>query len=188
MNEKRQILWSDLHLNFNDWKDELKSEHPNYSQDDLVLTMFEKVDEQLFELVSSLDMQLSQPIIIIGDIGRWNGRVQGYKMIESGNIKDCFYTDCFYTDCDLNEYYIDKLGDLRCEAVHHDGTNHYLYRVFKDNVSEEQIENLKSKLYYGKATRADITRVTIRLGDDIAKVYNITIPKQRKSIQMERAG
>lgn len=104
-------------------------------------------------------------------------------MIESGNIKECFYSDC-----DCNEWYVDKLGDLRCEAVHHDGTNYYLYRVFKDNVSEEQIENLKWKIYCGKATRADITRVTKRLGDDIAKVYNITVPKQRKSIEMERAG
>lgn len=183
MNENRQILWSDLHLDFDDWKDELKVEYPDYSKDDLVLTMFEMVDEQLHDLVSNLDIQLSKPIIVIGDIGRWNGRVQGYKMIESGNIKECFCTDC-----DLNEFYIDKLGDLRCEAVHHDGTNHYLYRVFKDSVSEEQIENLKWKLYHGKATRADITRVTKRLGDDIAKVYNITIPKQRKSIEMERAG
>ena len=38
----------------------------------------------------NLNVQLSQPIIVIGDIGRWNGRVSGYKMIDSGNIKDCF--------------------------------------------------------------------------------------------------
>ncbi len=183
MNEKRQILWSDLNLDFNDWKDDLRAEYPELNENELIDLMYDTNSDYLNDLRDNLNMQFSQPIIICGDIGRWNGRVQGYKMIESGNIKDCFYTDC-----DLNEYYIDKLGDLRCEAVHHDGTNHYLYRVFKDNVSEEQIENLKSKLYYGKATRADITRVTKRLGDDIAKVYNITIPKQRKSIQMERAG
>jgi len=44
MNEKRQILWSDLHLDFNDWKDDLKSEYPDFSKDYLVQTMFEIVD------------------------------------------------------------------------------------------------------------------------------------------------
>lgn len=183
MNEKRQILWSDLYLDFNDWKDDLQSEYPDYSEEKLFDLMYDINSDYINDLRDNLDMQLSQSIIIIGDIGRWNGRVSGYKIIHSGNLKDCFYTEC-----DYSEWYVDKLGDLRCEAVHHDGTNHYLYRVFKENVSEEQIENLKSKLYYGKATRADITRVTKRLGDDIAKVYNITVPKQRKSIQMERAG
>lgn len=55
---------------------------------------------------------------------------------------------------------MDKYGDLRADAVHHDGTNHYLYRAFKDGVSDTQKENLQYKIYCGKATRADITRVT----------------------------
>ena len=179
MNEKRQILWSDLHLDFNDWKDDLRAEFPELNENQLYEIMYNENNEQLDILRDDLNIRFSQPIIIIGDIGR----VSGYKIIHSGNLKDCFYSDCDYA-----EWYVDKLGDLRCEAAHHDGNNYYLYRVFKDNVSEEQIENLKSKLYYGKATRSDITRITKRLGEDIAKVYNITVPKQRKSIQMERAG
>ena len=35
------------------------------------------------------------------------------------------------------------------------------------------------KIYSGKVTRADIMRVTKRLGDDIAKVYGFDIPKSR---------
>ena len=79
------------------------------------------------------------------------------------------------------EWYVDKYGDLRADATHHDGTNHYLYRVFKDGVSETQMENLRDKIYHGKATRADITRLTRRLGDEIAAVYGFDIPKQRVS-------
>jgi hypothetical protein len=79
---------------------------------------------------------------------------------------------------------VDKLGDLRCEAVHHDGTNHYLYRTYKDGVSEYQINNLKEKLYNGTATRADITRITKRLGDEIGKVYGWYFPtKQPQKVQ-----
>lgn len=131
----------------------------------------------------NLNRQLSQPILIIGDLGLWNGRANGYKMIDSGNLKDCLYTNS-----DMAEWYVDKRGDLRCDAVHHDGTNHYLYRVFKDGVSETQIENLQNKIYFGKATRADITRVTRRLGDEINKVYNIDLPfaREKQPREIER--
>ena len=64
--------------------------------------------------------------------------------------------------------------------------NHYLYRVFKDGVTDKQIENLQDKIYNGKATRADITRVTKRLGDDIAGVYGFSIPKQRQPNEQSR--
>ena len=67
-----------------------------------------------------------------------------------------------------------------------DGRNYYLYRVYKDNATESQIENLKAKIYEGKATRADITRVTRRLGDDIAAVYGFTIPRQKQNKEIER--
>ncbi len=70
---------------------------------------------------------------------------------------------------------------MRCDAVHHDGTNHYLYRTYKDGVSDAQIENLKEKIYRGTATRADITRITHRLGDEIGKVYGWDFPKQSLS-------
>ena len=75
--------------------------------------------------------------------------------------------------------YVDKNGDLRADAIHHDGTNHYLYRVFKRGVTDAQIENLQDKIYCRRATRADITRVTQRLGDSIAAIYGFRIPKQR---------
>ncbi|MFR5584234.1 MAG: hypothetical protein ACLTLQ_10830 [[Clostridium] scindens] len=44
------------------------------------------------------------------------------------------------------------------------------------------IELLKEKLYRGTATRADITRVTRRLGDDIAKVYGF-LPGSGRPLQ-----
>ena len=155
--------------------------YPGYSDDELYDIMVKSNAENLYDERVNLNIQLSQPIIVIGDLGRWNGRVSGYKMIDSGNIKDCLYSDT-----DYNEWYVDKYGDLRADAVHHDGTNHYLYRVFKDGVTDTQIENLQDKIYNGKATRADITRVTKRLGDDIAGVYGFPIPKQRQPNEQAR--
>ena len=184
----RHIIWSNMNLEADDWRDGYKEyleingldDDPN-DEDKLYEYMVETNDEYLSDERINLNLQLSQPIIVIGDLGRWNGRVSGYKMIDSGNIKDCLYSDTDYT-----EWYVDKYGDLRADAVHHDGTNHYLYRVFKDGVTDTQIENLQDKIYNGKATRADITRVTKRLGDDIAGVYGFPIPKQRQPNEQAR--
>lgn len=175
MTKNKYVLWSDIDLDFDDWKDNLQAEYPDMSENELLAVMYKINADHLGDERMNLDKQLSQPIIIIGDIGRWNGRVQGYKMIDSGNLKDCLYTDC-----DMAEWYVDRRGDLRCTAVHHDGTNYYLYRVFKDSASEIQIENLQNKIYYGKATRSDITRVTKRLGDEISKIYGIDLPFTRE--------
>lgn len=184
----RHIIWSNMNLEADDWRDSYKEyleingldDDPN-DENKLYEYMVEANDDYLSDERRNLDIQFSQPIIVIGDLGRWNGRVTGYKMIDSGNI-----TDCLYSDTDYTEWYVDKYGDLRANAVHHDGTNHYLYRVFKDGVTDTQIENLQDKIYNGKATRADITRVTKRLGDDIAGVYGFPIPKQRQPNEQAR--
>ena len=177
----RHIIWSNVNLDIDDWRDNMREQlqENGFSTDEIIE---DRLYEEMLETNASylddervnLNIQQSQPIIVIADLGRWNGRFQGYKMIESGNIKDCLYSDTDYT-----EWYVDKLGDLRADAIHHDGTNHYLYRAFKDGVTPEQIESLQDKIYSGKATRTDITRATKRLGDDIAKVYGFDIPKSR---------
>ncbi len=175
MNEEKHIIWSDYDLDLEDWRTDLQEEYPDSSDDELYQIMCERNNDYLYDERVNLNIQLSQPILVIADLGRWNGRFSGYREIESGNIKDCLYSEM-----DYNTWFVDKYGDLRCDAVHHDGTNHYLYRVYKSGVSEAQIDRLKDKIYNGTATRQDITRVTKRIGDDIAKVYGWKIRKPRE--------
>ncbi len=184
----RHIIWSNMNLDVDDWREGYEEyleinelDDDPADENELYQWMVETNDEYLYDERANLNVQLSQPIIAIADLGLWYGRRSGYKMIDSGNIKDCLYSDTDYT-----EWYVDKYGDLRADAAHHDGTNHYLYRVFKHGVTETQIENLQNKIYCGNATRADITRVTRRLGDEIAKVYGFDIPKQRATAELAR--
>ena len=164
------VIWSNYNLDYEDWRADMEEFYPNLSEDERIERMYELNNEYLDDERINLNVELENEILVIGDLGLWNGRRSGYKEIASGNIRDCLYCDCDYA-----EWYIDRLGDFRCTCSHHDGTNHYLYRVYKSGVTEEQKDNLKSKLYDGTATRSDITRITRRLGDDIAKVYGFRI-------------
>ena len=181
MKEDRHVIWSNYDLDYEDWRDDLEAEYPELTEDQRIALMYEINGDYLDDERVNLNIQLSQPIIVIGDLGLWYGRRSGYKEIESGNIRDCLYADT-----DYSTWYVDKLGDLRCDAIHHDGTDHYLYRAYKDGVRESQIDLLKDKLYRGIATRSDVTRITRRLGDDIARVYGFSIPRARQAPVMER--
>ena len=176
MKDGRHIIWSN-DIDYDDWREDLEEQYPDLTETERMELMYELNGDYLDDERSNLDIQLSRPILVVGDLGLWHGRRMGYKEILSGNIRDCLYSE---RDMDYSTWYVDKNGDFRCDATHHDGTNHYLYRVFKDGVTDTQIENLQDKIYNGKATRADITRVTKRLGDDIAGVYGFPIPKQRQ--------
>lgn len=176
MNDKRNLIWSNYDLDYDDWRADLEEYYPELSENERIEVMYETNNDYLDDERVNLDIQLNMPILVIGDLGLWTGRYSGYKEIASGNIKDCLFADT-----DYSSWYVDTLGDLRCDASHHDGTNHYLYRVYKDGVSEEQMDNLKDKIYRGVATRADITRITRRLGDEIGKVYGWSFPKRGRT-------
>lgn len=175
MTAKKHVIWSNYDLDVNDDWTEAYKEHleindeevpEEIDEDDVYEYMVETNADYLDDERTNLNIQLTRPILVIGDLGLWNGRRMGYKEIPSGNIRDCLYSDC-----DYNTWYVDGQGDLRCEAIHHDGRNYYTYRAFKPEATVAQMENLKDKLYHGTATRADITRITMRLGDAIGKVY-----------------
>ena len=167
----RHVIWSDIHLDYEDWREQLEEDYPELTDEERYQQMLEINSEYLSDERANLNVQMAEPILVIADIGRWNGRFSGYKVIESGNI-----SDCLQAEADMNEWYVDRLGDLRCDSIHHDGTNHLLYRAFKENTSQSQRERLLMRIYNGLATRMDITAVTKRLGDEISKVYGFDIP------------
>ncbi len=169
--DEKHVIWSDINLNLDDWRDDILSDHPGASEDELYCIMSETNTEYLNDERSNLNIQLSKSILVFADLGLWNGRKTGYKVIESGNIKDCFNSTC-----DNNEWYVDDKGDLRCTAIHHDGTNHYLYRVVRDNVLYDDFQDLLDLIYDGKATEKDVIACTERLGDKIGAVYGWTLP------------
>lgn len=150
-------------------RDDLTDEEVSLlSYDEFYNRMSEYLDDEHRRVCADLNVQYNMPILIIADLGLWNGRRHGSVLIRSGRLSDCFRTNC---DCATWYWYVDGRKNLRCDAYHHDGHNHYLYRVFKPGVSDTQIKNLQYKIAEGAATSADISRLTSRVGDAIAEIY-----------------
>lgn len=180
MAEYKHLIWTN-DVDYEDWREDLEAEYPDATEQERIDLMHEINNDYLDDERCKMNIQLDREILVVADLGLWDGRRQAYNEIKSGNIKDCLYgQNCDYYDT----WYVDDLGDLRCDAVHHDGTNRLMYRVYKPDATVAQILNLKEKLYFGKATRKDITHVTERLGDKIAKVYGWKI---RKTIRRKDA-
>ena len=169
---KKHIIWNADLGNLEDWRDAF--------EDGDKLS-----DEELFERASELNAEyfydetdynlrnaeITEQVVVIGDLGFWYGRRSGYRCITTDNIGDAIKRAAFPVDLSYDEVFVDELGDLRITQHHHDGTNYLTVRTWKPEATERQRDNLLHKLYMGTATRRDITRVTRRLGDDIAAVY-----------------
>lgn len=183
--ERKYIIWSNENLDTEDWKESFKEfiEKNNLDidpndEEKLHKYMVETNDEYLSDERVNLNINVpdTDTVLVIADLEFWDGRCSAYREIHADKISDCLYTD---PDTDYTTWYLDNRGDFCCDQIHHDGTNHLCFRAYKPNMTEAQKENLKAKLYMGTATRADITRVTQRLGDEIAKVYGWDIPKSK---------
>lgn len=163
----QRIIWSSI-IKLEDWEDYL-SELEEEREEKLT-------EEEKWNIVTdnnmyfynyerdNLDIDLNENIVILASLGLWHGRVNGVKEI-GDNIKDCLYTDC-----DNATWYCDGYN-FCCTAYHHDGTNHYTYRVYKDGLTEEQKEYFKQKYMKGEANSNFISRYTKSLRPFIKQVY-----------------
>ena len=170
---KKYTIWQNFDINADDWRDDYQECH-GLSDDE----MSEIGDNEVYQWAyyvnysyldderCNLDINVGSEIIVIGDIGLWDGRVRGYKIIKSGNIRDCLYDE----ECDFCDWYCDGY-DMRFTGAHHDGRNYYLYRKWKDGLTECQKDNFLADMYQGSATHKDILRYTRSIRPYISAVY-----------------
>lgn len=116
-----------------------------------------------YDEVDNLNRPLSNNIIALADLGLWDGRKTGFKIL--GNNLKCI----FQISEDRNCYYADG-RNVRAKCIHHDGTNYILFRKLKDGVTVEQIENLVFKNDF-TLTPQQISRYTESLRPYLAEIY-----------------
>lgn len=167
---KKHIIWSNMNLDVEDWRDDYKESCENNDmeydpEDELAIYewMMETNNAYLDDERINLDKIVDGRILVIADLGRWNGRSSGYKIIDSCNIKDILHSDC-----DDMEWYGDGYN-IRSVGHHHDGTNYCLYRVIREN---RNIDNLLDAIYSGEEiTSSKLNYYTKSLYKDVAKIY-----------------
>lgn len=167
---KQYIIWKSSQ-DFDDWKENLRAEYPESSDEELMRLMDETNSEYLMDEKANLGgISIPNGILVVADLGLWNGRRNGIlKQAEITEVKDCL-RGFVNGDSDLT-IYVDNKGELRSDEAHHDGTNHYLFRAFKPNVTQEQKDALYELIYYQHEYESRMRRLTYRLGDLIGDVY-----------------
>lgn len=85
MTEQKHIIWSS-DPDYEDWRGDLEEQYPELSEQERMELMVEQNNDYLDDERCNLNIQLSRPILLIADIGRWDGRYPGYAEIKSGNI------------------------------------------------------------------------------------------------------
>lgn len=174
---EKRIVWSNRNLDLKDWIKDLRENYPDENREQLYERMCKINDEYFNDERMNLNCHVGEDIIAIADLGRWNGRFRGYKELNSDNLRDCLEV---LKDCEYNEWYVDREGEFRSTQSHHDGTHYICYRMWKQEATDEQREELLESLYNGRATQEDIDRLTEKLGKTIGEVYGWDFPTKQK--------
>jgi hypothetical protein len=167
----KHIIWSNLNLDIDDWRDgykewleinEIDDRDPD-NEDDIYNWMVETNSEYLGDEQMNLDKVVDGRILVIADLGLWDGRKSGYKILDT-NIKKIFDIGGF----DYAEFFGDG-KDIRAKEIHHDGTNYYLYRVIRE---DRDIDKLLDAIYDGEEISSQkLNYYTRSLYKDVADVY-----------------
>lgn len=165
---KRLTIWSNRNINPADWQeayDEVK-ELNGWDEDEYSLWDYinETLDIYLDDERRNLDIPLSGRVLVIADLGLWDGRKQAYQILPRKNVNEIFCCHEDYT----TEWYSDGYN-IKAVDVHHDGTNYYEFREIRE---DRNIQNLLNAIYNGeKITRKKLNYYTKSLHPYVAKVY-----------------
>lgn len=112
----------------------------------------------------NLDICMDGRVLVIANLGLWNGRRSAYKIINKRNINGVFdapWQDSYF------ELYVEG-ADVKAKDPHHDGTNYYMFRELREGTNYNVLLNA---LYDGTATPSMINRYTRALGSRVRDVY-----------------
>ena len=168
---KEYTIYDDCNVSLDDYTDVFEQWEEDYGEeltdDDKWQMVWNELQFWFDAEVGNLNKRLTTEVIAIADLGLWDGRRSGYKIL-GNNLNDIFNVTEDYNIWTYDRY------NVRGKLIHHDGTNYVLYRAFKDGLTEEQKEHFCDAIYHGKCNERMISRYTRSLVPDVAEVYGFT--------------
>lgn len=160
-----RVIWNNN--DYDEWEKSMLIDYPDEAsrEEEGIEINYERYQEDCDQFLdderANLNVDVDGVIVCFAVLGLWDGEHNGAGIMGS-NVRDILHSECDYID-----WYCDRYN-VRCDASHHDGTNHYLYRVAKD---WEQAERLKHAIAYEGMTEEAFRRATRSLRPYVAKVY-----------------
>lgn len=111
----------------------------------------------------SLDVELENEIIVIGEQNFWNRKQLVVNRLHSNNISSVFH--CF-RDVSNHFWYVDEENELCCDYRHHDGTNCYIFRMLKAGLD---VDDFYDVLYDSNTSREYAEENTVSIGGIVRK-------------------
>lgn len=170
---KSFVIW-DSEINLEAWEgflEEDMEDNPSlYKAEDKESVLWNRIVETneayLEDERMNLDIQLQHPILVLAELGTWHGRVRGYRIISSGNIRDILTSNV--DGMSEIKWYCDGYN-IRCLESHHDGVNDYLYREIRN---PENIQRLLDMIYNGEEISSrKLSYYTRSIAKEVGKVY-----------------
>lgn len=125
------------------------------TEDEIWEKAAEMVDMEYEDMRSLLNKKYDYNIICFADLGLWNGRREAHKIL-GHNLNECL-KGFIQGDTNLHVY-VDRYN-LCADESHHDGTNHYTFKVLKNDISnlEEASYNMLKK--NSRSLRKDVKEI-----------------------------
>lgn len=136
----------------------------NIDNNDVWDKIYSEINWSYNDELLNLNVDTEGDIIAIASMGLWNGKCSGYKILDKNNLKEILY----YGNEDYNHLYYDGFNVYK-DAIHHDGTNHIMFREVRPDVD---IEKLFDKIYNNKPiSKATLNRYTRSLRRYVKQIY-----------------
>ena len=170
MKDQKHIIWSNRNLDIEDWRgayaDFVESndyDSDPYDESNIYNYMIATNAEYLLDERANLNKPIEGRILVIADLGLWNGRASGYRIINTKNLNAFLQVNYDYA-----EFYGDG-KEIRGTEIHHDGANCYLYRMIRE---DRDIDKLCNAIYnHEKISPQKLNYYTKSLYKEVADVY-----------------
>lgn len=166
---KEHIIWDGTFYEFETLAKECRDDYEDIYPGKPDAWWYEFAQETYYSYLDdereNLDIPTDGQIIIIADLGLWNGRKTGIKLLNTCNVNAVLGGS--YVNGDI-KYYADRYN-VRADDYHHDGTNHYLFREVR---KDRNINNLIDRVMDGEViTSSIINYYTKSIVSYVNKVY-----------------